>query len=185
MKTILILLPIIFLYSCKSDNKKQVVRQVNYSIKVTTLCDTLFNLEWDTTIYSVRNKLKRGQYFKLLDGLNFDNGEWIALIRIEHGFRWTWTDSNYFSMKGYYILTDKNILKSMQNSWTVKYLGADCCTDDFCIYFIRNNKFVLGTGIISDGEEGFQNSIYGYTPLKVGNTLRVFYKYFRPCKVDN
>ena len=163
----------------------QVVKQLNDSVKGYNLCDSLINLEWDTTIYSAQKHLKPGQYFKFLDGLNFDSGEWIAVIKIDHGFRWTWTDSNYFSKKGYYILTDKNILKSIQNSWTAKYLGVDCCTEDFCIYFIRNKKFVLATGMISDGVEGFQNSIYGFTPIKEGNTFKEFYKYFRPCNLDN
>lgn len=184
MRTILIILTFTLLYSCKSDNKRQDPRKLEDSITTSLLCDTLFNSEWDTTIYPITKNLKPGEYFRILEGLNFDSGEWIALIKVEHGFRWTWPDSNYLSKQGYYILTDKSILKSMQNDWTVKYLGADCCTDDFCIYFIRNNKFVFATGIISDGEEGFQNPIYGFTPLKKGKTLREYYKHFHPCSID-
>lgn len=186
MKIAFITLILVCLYGCSSDNKKP---HLEHWLKLDSIinpqaCDTLLKAKWDTSVYHKKNNLKPGQYFRILEDLDFDNGNWAAIIVVEHAFRWTWTDSNYFPQSGYYILTDTSKLKSMQRDWVVKYLGADCCTDDFRMYFLRNNKLVFGTGIISDGGEGFQNSIYGYTPLKEERILRKYYGYFSLCKKD-
>ncbi|MFH0896064.1 MAG: hypothetical protein V2A54_16650 [Bacteroidota bacterium] len=169
---------LVLIFSCNNgENKDKKNTSQNHQVSQNkSLCDSIKNLKDYTPL--VDAPIKKNSTFKVLRMLNFNEGKWFAVLDCDQN---VYLDSTFLLKKGMYLMNDLNVLKKMQIDWEVKYIGADCCTPDMNIYFFKNGKLFYESGILK-GNEGFQNGVYGWTPVKKNGIIGQYLKTFTLCK---
>lgn len=160
--------------------------------KLIGVCLLLFSIVWALSLITGNifiipitkpeaNKaleLRKGDIINPLSSLDFNADNWVVYLVISRND----FESLPNTIRKTKCLKAKDIkaFKQMQAEWNFVYTGGDMATIESKIYFFRNGKLVLKSGIVFNEEIiGLQNRDYGYLEAKDSALIIESFKAFK------
>jgi hypothetical protein len=121
----------------------------------------------------------KGEIIAPLEGLNFDEGEWVAYIAL--------SSHDYQLLRGRLPrncvkLSDRATMKQMQQDWKMVFMGGDMATVDSHIIFLKDGEVAFSSGILltDKGPSGLQSSSFGWIEAQEKETIWRHVSKFKP-----
>lgn len=132
----------------------------------------------DRGITTPSDSATKEKTFRILDGMNLNEGTWTAyliignddLSRLPSGV----------TRRSCLRLTDQKLIGKLRDDWRMRATGGDVATITSAIVFTQNGHVRWESGIdITDGE-GLQSAAFGWAEPVVPGVMRRYATYFEP-----